>query len=344
MPTTPSLLYCKRAILYLFCCCTLAACQPSERPTLPDTYTIKDNLKVESDLNLLCAQLGTEMQQIDNQRSILALQEINQNLKVCLPLMNSNEQLELLDISRYMYDRFLQVQRTHTEQIAFEQYTQAATIHPTLQQQNFKQMSLRDQYLLKHQGQAYIEIVTLYDGSVSYRRSPQYLARLFAPYLPEAEQRFIEGLAQQNAQVIFTNHKLIAEPLTLAERALFWENYIRHYPKSRYQADAKRLSQIYAQLLFIGTPEHKVSERYIGSQSIDPQSLAAIEYVSQQAQSHLAQQANQFLNFIQRDSIQTQQSLQQEHQATVALLINELGLSKVNRKGDKNCLLDAICI
>jgi hypothetical protein len=344
MLTTLPLPYLTRLILPVLFALTLSACQPSERPVVPDVSPVHKTAKVEVDLNDLCNNLSHEMQQVDHQRTLLALQQINQDLKVCLPLMTTQEQLKLLDISHQMYERFLVVERTPTQQNAFEQYVNGAGTHPTLQQQYFEQMTLRDQYLVKHQGQSYVELIALNDSYVGYRRSPQYLARIFAPYLPEAEQNFIQALANQNTQPLFNNQSLKIEPLIVAERALFWENYLSTYPQSRYKADAQYLYRAYSQLLFTGTQHNKVSDHYSGIYSIDPQSLTAIQYVSQQSNTKLADQALKFLAFIQQDSKFSHMNLEQEHQAAVSAIENELGLVPVSFKRSKNCFLDAVCI
>jgi hypothetical protein len=342
--TSLSSAYIKSLLLPVLCCGLLVACQPPERPNIAETRAVTDSSKVNIDLNERCAGLNQEMQQVNHERTVLALQQINQDLKLCLPLIATDEQLKLLDLSHYMYDSFLSIQRSPTEQIAFEQYVNTVNTHPTLQQENFAQMNLRDQYLVKHQGQAYIEIVTLADGSTAYRRNPQYLARIFAPYLPEAEQSFIHGLANQNTQTIFAGEKLSIEPSVIAERALFWESYLNNYPKSRYKSDAQYLYQAYSQLLFTGTSEQKVSDNYSGTHNINPQSLAAIKYVSQQTNSHLARQANQFLSFVQRDTHSYALDLEQEHQAAVRAVESKLGLVKISFKDHKNCFADAVCL
>ncbi|MCG4650865.1 hypothetical protein L0P02_12915, partial [Bifidobacterium longum] len=80
-----------------------------------------------------------------------------------------------------------------------------------IQQAHFEQLNLRDQYLLKHKGQAYIDVFESDTGQLKYRRSPEYLAKIFAPYMPEAEQVFIENLAAQNIQPVFTKNHLMIE-------------------------------------------------------------------------------------------------------------------------------------
>lgn len=344
MLTTLSLPYFTRLFLPVLCALSFSACQPSEKPVIPDSAPLAHSTKPEKDLNTLCDNLTQDMQQVDHQRTVLALQEINQNLKVCLPLMTTQQQLDLLDISQHMYENFLLVERTPAQQHAFEQYVNGAGTHPTLHQQYFDQMSVRDQYLVKHQGQAYVELITLSDGYVGYRRSPQYLARIFAPYLPEAEQSFIQALANQNSQPLFNQHSLEVEPLVVAERALFWESYLASYPNSRYKNDAQYLYRAYSQLLFTGTQSDQVSNSYKGIDSIDPQSLAAIQYISRQSNATLATQATKFLNFIERDFELSHSSLEQEHQAAVAALTDELDLVPVNLQRGKNCFLDAVCI
>ena len=342
MHLTLSLNNLKKWFLPMLCCGFFVACQPPQHTSNTETKTVDDQHKVSIDLNALCNQLSHEMQQVDAQRTLFVLQQINQNLKVCLPLMTTDEQLKLLALSQKMYQRFLSVERTPAQQQAFEQYVSAVATHPTLQQQYFEQMHSRDQYLVKHQGQGYVELVTTNDGTLTYRRCPQYLARIFAPYLPEAEQVFIQGLAEQNRKVLFSHHMIQVEPMVLAERALFWQNYLERYPQSRYISDARYLFQIYSQLLFVGTQSDKVSESYRGQESIDPEHLAAIEYLAQQPRSKLSQQATAFLKFIQQDKESSSLSLDEEYQHTVEALQRELNLVSVNLKR-KNCFADALC-
>ena len=164
------------------------------------------------------------MQQIDNTRTTFALEQINQDLKVCLPLLPLNEQLNLLNLSTEMYQRFLHVERSATEQAAFDQHAFDLAQHPTIQQSHFENFASRDQYLLKHKGQAYLELYDAGEAQLVYRRSPQYLAIIFAPYMPDAEQNFIERMAKDNMQHSLRDGGLTLDAADLAERALFWED------------------------------------------------------------------------------------------------------------------------
>ena len=70
----------------------------------------------------MCQNIEKNMSQINDQRTTFALEQINQDLKVCLPLMDLAEQKQLMQRSTEMYQRFLKVDRTEFQQRAFEQY------------------------------------------------------------------------------------------------------------------------------------------------------------------------------------------------------------------------------
>lgn len=325
-------------------CTTLVACQPAELPLFSDPPPIHVENKTIPDLNELCSNIDQEMLKINQQRTIFALQEINQDLKVCLPLMTTKEQFNLLNISTKMYQNFLHVERTPEQETAFQNYMITMGSHPTIQQKHFQKMTLRDQYLVKHQGQAYIEVTTQIDQYSYYRRHPQYLARIFAPYLPKTEQTFILALADQNAQPIFNGDHLNLEPATLVERALFWENYIQNYPQSRYLQDAKQLYHIYGQLLFIGNEQARLSDTYDGENTINKKSLIAIQHLAKQPHSPLAKQAKRFLSFVHRDTAYKKYTFNPIADRPLHALQQYLGITPISLKNQKKCLNEAICL
>ena len=116
-----------------------------------------------------------------------------------MPAVDGSGGAEAPDAAFYRnVSALLKVDRTEFQQRAFEQYALEMAQHPTIQQAHFQQLTPRDQYLLKHKNQAYVELLDLGNGNLQYRRSPEYLARIFAPYPPAAEKAFIENLAEQN--------------------------------------------------------------------------------------------------------------------------------------------------
>ena len=307
------------------------------------------------DLTLMCKNLKKNMSEINNQRTTFALEEINQDLKVCLPLLKLNEQKQLLKLSTTMYDNFLEVERTPQQQLAFEQYAFDMAQHPTIQQSHFEQFSLRDQYLIKHQGQAYIELIDQGEGMLAYRRSPQYLAIVFAPYMPEAEKTFITELAQQNMQAPFLDGALTIDPQEIVARALFWENYLQQYPQSSYKLDAEYLLQMYTHFLFKGMNNSPMSESYSDQSTIRSSSLFEIEKLAKLKQSHLAWQAQRFLQFLDLSEQQRQTQIPvkltpqqkqsgQSNLLTLKQLDQFLGLPELNTRSPRDCFRDAICL
>jgi hypothetical protein len=333
----------------------LFGCQKPEPQPIPEQVQKQSQQDEPVDLSLLCKNLEKNMLAINAERTTFALEQINQDLKLCLPLSTLAEQQHLLALSTQMYNNFLTVNRTAVQQSAFEAYAFDLSQHPTIQQNHFEQLTLRDQYLLKHKGQAYIELFDRGKGRVNYRRSPEYLARIFAPYMPPAEQVFIENLATQNMQPVLSEHILIVELHEIASRALFWEDYLDQYPKSSYRKDAEYLLQMYTLFLFKGTQDSPVSDSYIDKYAVQSSSLDEIEKLAEVKNSHLATQATKFLHFLQLSeqqrlreipvqfSPQEQQS-QTENQLAVKQLDQYLGLANLSLSNPRDCFSDAVCL
>jgi hypothetical protein len=338
----------------LLCSILLLGCQQPESQVAQEQPP-KQQQEIAVDLTEMCKNLKKSMLEINNQRTTFALEEINQDLKVCLPLLKLREQKELMELSGTMYDNFLQVERTPQQQLAFEQYAFDMAQHPTIQQSHFEQFSLRDQYLIKHQGQAYIELMDQGEGMLAYRRSPQYLAIVFAPYMPEAEKAFMTELAQQNTQVPFLDGALTIDPQEIVIRALFWENYLQQYPRSSYRHDAEYLLQMYTHFLFKGMNNSPVSESYNDQNAINSSSLFEIKKLAKLKHSHLSWQAQRFLQFLelseqQRNAqIPVQLSPQQKQSGqsnlqTLKQLDQFLDLRELNTRSPRDCFRDAICL
>lgn len=347
LPAKPYLTF----IVFIF----LLGCQKPEPQPVPEHVEKQLQQEDTVDLSLLCKNIEKNMLAIDAQRTTFALEQVNQDLRLCLPLSTFEEQKQLLGLSNQMYKNFLSVERTAPQQAAFEAYTFALAQHPTIQQKYFEQLALRDQYLLRHKGQAYIELFDTGQGQLHYRRSPDYLARIFAPYMPEAEQVFIENLAAQNMQPVWVANTLMIEPHEIVTRALFWEDYLKQYPKSSYRQDAEYLTQMYRLFLFIGTPDSAVSDTYLDQYAIQDSSLEEIKKLAQIKNSALATQAGKFLQFLQLSEeqrlkqIPVELNASEQAAATENLLVQNqlkyyLGLKDLSLSKARDCFSDAICL
>ncbi|OAL79868.1 hypothetical protein AY606_04250 [Acinetobacter sp. SFB] len=333
----------------------LLGCQKPEPQPMPEQVQKQSRQDETVDLSLLCKNIEKNMAEINAERTTFALEQINQDLKLCLPLSTFAEQQHLLVLSNQMYSNFLAVDRTPSQQMAFEEHAFDLSQHPTIQQNHFEQLNLRDQYLLKHKGQAYIELFDAGKGLVNYRRSPEYLAKIFAPYMPRAEQVFIENLASQNMMPVFVENTLMIEPHEIVTRALFWEEYLNQYPKSSYRKDAEYLLQIYTLFLFKGMNDSPVSDTYLDQYAIQASSMDEIEKLAQVKNSYLALQATKFLQFLQLSKPQRlkeiplqlspkeQQSLS-ENQLTLKQLDQYLALQNLSLSKTRDCFSDAVCL
>ena len=334
----------------IFMCALLAACQKPEPVSFQEPAQIEASSTQTLDLTDLCQKIDKNMSEIDAQRTTFALEQINQDLKLCLPLLGFPQQKHLLGLSNKMYHDFLSVERTPQQQRAFESYALEMAQHPTIQQSLFEQLTIRDQYLIKHQGQSYVELFDAGEGQVHYRRSPEYLAKIFAPYLPVAEQAFIEHLATQNQYPAVIGSQVKIDAKEIADRALYWESYLQQYPKSSYHQDARHLLNLYSTLLFIGLDTQRVYDGY----TVQSNYLEEIERLAALKNSIVTDQARLFLKFValspeQRAAqIILPASAHAQRLGADQLLQRQLAhfiqLRMVQPDQGKDCLSDAICL
>ncbi len=324
----------------------ISGCQPAESPKIVNEHVESRAVKKPAvDLTEMCQNIEKDMANINDQRTTFALEEINQNLKVCLPLLDHDQQHQLMHLSTKMYQRFLTVERDHEQQLAFEHYALEMAQHPTIQQSHFQTLNSRDQYLLKHKGQAYVELIDLGEQQLNYRRSPDYLARIFAPYLPKSERVFIEMLAQQNHEPILQNGRLLISPQEMMTRALFWQEYLHLYPNSYFKTDAQFLMQQYRYYLFFGTAKSPVSETYLDRLAMPVDTLETIEQLAKMPTSTLSNQAKQYLQFLEMTPQQKAAILTDHEQSSLEQkLVSYTNSYAPKHPQNKNCFRDAVCI
>ena len=330
-------------------CAMLSACN---KPILPEDVKadIKQQQKaslVVPDLDAICHNLKKEMGAMSAQRTTFALEEINRDIRLCLPIISVEEQKHLMKMADQMYANFLTVDRTPEQQRAFDQYAFDQSPFPTIHQSHIEQLHTRDQYLLRHKGQAYIELSDLGAGKTAYTRNSQYLAKVFAPYFPEAEKAFMIELGQQNQTATFNKNTLMISPQETLKRALFWESYLKKYPQSPLKKDAEYLLNAYSYFFFIGLADSPVSINFEGAIDIQPSTLSEIEQLATHKNSPLAEQARRFLKFIDLSTDQRHKlvSSNTENTTPQVQLIQYLKLKPIdlNQVQSRNCFSDAIC-
>ena len=337
-------------LAFITVCLGLSACKkqvPEELNLESASESMVQN--TTPDLNEICKKLKEEMLLISAKRTTFALEQINQDIRLCLPLMTYKEQKHLIKLADQMYDNFLEIDRTPEQQKSFNLYAYDQSQFPTIQQAQFEKLHPRDQYLLTHRGQAYIDLIDM-DDQATYQRNSYYLAKVFAPYFPEAEREFMQELAEQNQSVQFHDEQAEISAQEIAERALFWESYLKKFPKSSYLNDAKYLYHFYSNLLFKGLNHHPISQHYESRSDISPEALSAIEQMTNNEKSQLSNQARLFMQFIELDTqqknelINIPQNANESNQDRIESQLHEyLNLKVLNLKHPRDCFTDAIC-
>ena len=332
-------------------CNMVSACQkPMPEEIRIESQKIEEQQSTTPDLNLICKRLQNEMKSISSQRTTFALQQINQDIRLCLPLMSFNEQKELMHLADQMYVQFLKIDRTPEQQKAFDLYAHDESQYPTIQQSHFEKLHIRDQYLLRHKGQAYIDFVDTSHNKSSYKRNAYYLAKVFAPYFPEAEKNFMQIMALHNQTPVFKKNKILITPEEISSRAQMWENYIKNHPHSSFKNDAHYLLQLYTSLLFVGLKDSPVSSHFDSLDDIQISNLNEIERLSHNKNSRLADQARLFLAYIGMTPRQRQAALSEQSNAAISHDPTEQIKQYLNLKSfnfsqpqKRDCFSDAIC-
>lgn len=262
--------------------------------------------KPVSKQNNSCIEINAAIQKINQNSKIEDLNQINEKLKTCVPSLKNDEQLKLINASTTMYQRFLKQDYTDKTARAFESFGYAVLEQKqrdpkkVIQSQKklFDQLSPRDQYLLQHNGEAYIDLLYQGEGMFTYRRQPNYLVDVFSKALTADQKEFLTRMAKDNQDIFYNDGALAVSWKELTERALFWEKFIQKYPKSHFIGDAKLLFNEYRYFIFFGLDNTPVSDEYAPNTWIDKDALEQIRFLSTQSQSSLAKPAQQFLKFI----------------------------------------------
>ncbi|WP_454667558.1 hypothetical protein [Acinetobacter calcoaceticus] len=311
-----------------------------------------------------CIQINAAMQKINQTSKIEDLNQINEKLKTCVPSLKNDEQLKLINASTTMYQRFLKQDYTDKTARAFEAFGYAVLEQKqrdpkkVIQSQKklFDQLSPRDQYLLQHNGEAYIDLLYQGEGMFTYRRQPNYLVDVFSKALTRDQKEFLTRMAKDNQDIFYNDGALAVSWKELTERALFWEKFIQKYPKSHFINDAKLLFNDYRYFIFFGLDNTPVSDEYAPNTWFDKDALQQIRFLSTQNESSLAKPAQQFLKFIATpveerkaqfkiDSTDKNGDKKSNYQITHEQLEQLLKFdSPWNTEVYRDCHIDAVCI
>ncbi|MCU4581970.1 hypothetical protein KTJ32_13305 [Acinetobacter gyllenbergii] len=349
----------------------LLGCQKPPQPTNTDKQTLQQTNKTTT-TQQNCTNLNQAMQNIDERSSIEALNQVNAQLKQCISQVKNTQQLQWLQNSSNMYLRFMQGHQSkkgydqflNLEEYLYRLMDQDSSWQSIQQIKNFqakpelfKKLSPRDQYLLQHRGQAYIELQDQGEGIIDYRRQPQYILDVFAPSLPIDQKIFVQRMAKDNQDLFYIDAAINASWAELIERALFWEKYLQQYPQSYFAKDAQRLLDEYSFLIFFGSDNTPAPVPYTGlasDQETDKEALQQIQHLAKQKNSHLAEVAQKYLAFTttrleqrqQKFALTTANTVTDNPESNSSEQLHELLplKSPFENTDYRDCHQDAICI
>lgn len=348
----------------------LGACNKApDRSGSETRTTANDTASTAPATHTACQKLNRQIAEINHQSKIEALNQVNTSLKACIPKASNAQQLKWLQETTHMYQRFLNTSDVTEQQAnAFvdygfsildqEQQQDAIEWHHPLKGDStiFKKLSPRDQYLLNHQDQAYIELQYQGEGMFSYRRQPQYILDLFAAVLPKDQNIFVQRMAKDNQEIFFNDAAIAISWSEMVNRALFWENYLKQYPKAHFRSDAEKLFNEYQYFIFFGLDNTPVSDEYVKGQWIDENALKEIEKLAKRHDTSLNLAAKKFINFINTPVSERSKNItippidDEGYEKTTAQIAHEQ-LKQILKLADPwqqedyhDCHTDAVCI
>lgn len=238
----------------------LTACDAQQNKNAEKTQTSSKKLEtsqitIPQHPDQDCDELSQEIKLINEKSTIEALKNTNQKIKKCIPSLSSEQRYTLIEQTGEMYGRFLMTKSGNESLEGLNAYGYAK-FYPEYAPESAltlkKKLTKRDQYLIDQIDTEYIQFLDTGEGYFDLRLHPQYFIDYFVPHLPKDEAIFIEKMANDNKDILYSDSSIAISGKELAERAYFWENYIKTFPNSNFIKEAKYLLNEYKKLIFIG--------------------------------------------------------------------------------------------
>lgn len=304
--------------------------------------------------DLICTKLSNTMQAIDNKSEFSDIQTIQRQLTACLPTTDNPQVLQWLTAYQALYERFLEIPYNSNEQSFY-------TLMNLLEQgqkptvELLKAVNPRLRYLVGFvQSKADIKVLYVGEGDYIFHHDLKAMADLFSPYLPEEQSAFIQQMAKDNQHIFWNDAGIAITFEAVIARAVFWENYIQRYPSSYFVQDAKSLLAIYRYVLFFGSENTQWTDDDF-RKFYSPKDEFALKLLSKRSNSILAQDAQNFLDFMALPASKRQRSYPapsknnngdkmdkraiSHYQLTAALSIPSPWLAN-----NKNCFTGVVCV
>lgn len=254
---------------------------------------------------LICTKLHDTINAINNKSKIENIHSVQRQIQACLPTASNAEILQWLADYQAMYQRFLQFD-SPTDSAAFFTVMSHVEQGKKITVAQLKQVNPRVRYLIGLvMSRSDVSVRYLGEGDFEFHHDLKAMADIFSPYLPDDQSAFIQRMAKDNQAIFWFDAAIAFYFEALVERAVFWEDFIKRYPKSRFYTDAKSLLNTYRYLLFFGSENTQWTDDDI-RQFHDPADEQLMRQLAQRNDSELAQDVQKFLTFMQQSTAERQ--------------------------------------
>ena len=254
---------------------------------------------------LICTKLHDTINAINNKSKIENIHSVQRQIQACLPTASNAEILQWLADYQAMYQRFLQFD-SPTDSADFFTVMSHVEQGEKITVAQLKQVNPRVRYLIGLvMSRSDVSVRYLGEGDFEFHHDLKAMADIFSPYLPDDQSAFIQRMAKDNQAIFWFDAAIALSFEALVERALFWEDFIKRYPKSRFYTDAKALLNTYRYLLFFGSENTQWTDDDIRKFD-DPADEQLMRQLAQRNDSELAQDVQKFLTFMQQSTAERQ--------------------------------------
>ena len=246
---------------------------------------------------LICSKLNDTISAIDNKSEIEDIHAVQHQLAVCLPVANNAEILQWLADYQEMYTRFLHIDSA-TDNSAFDALMRTIEQEQAITVAQLKEVNPRIRYLVSLiRSKSDVNVRYLGEGDYEFHHDLTAMADIFSPYLPEDQAAFIQRLAQDNQEIFWFDAAIAFSFDELVERAVFWEDFMHHYPQSIFYNDAESLFNSYRYLLFFGSENTQWTDKKMRN-FYDSDNEQLMVKLAQRSNSKLAKNVQSFLIFM----------------------------------------------
>lgn len=211
------------------------ACKPTDQPKSDTEQTVVVISKPETELG--CHQIEQKFKNLNGTGSVDDLIALNQLVKQCLPKVKLSTRYYLMGVVAQGYEAYFRT--LPASLFSFLVYQQETKDKAELEKE-FKALRQDQQYFIQNMKKIYIDDYYLGEGDWDLTLHPQYDIDIFRPYLPKADQVYLDRIRQEYIGTSPSREGGILETFNeVADYLLFWQNFEVEYPNSHFKNEVE---------------------------------------------------------------------------------------------------------